>query len=86
MNDLSQTGHLSVLASEPAISARGMVKTFGALRAVDGIDLTVPRAEMAGSTARADRCPVCERSFMAVDPAAWKGVDCRLGCGKRSHI
>ena len=43
MNDLSQTGHLSVLAAEPAISARGMVKTFGALRAVDGIDLTVPR-------------------------------------------
>ena len=43
MNDLSQTGHLSVLAAEPAISARGMVKTFGTLRAVDGIDLTVPR-------------------------------------------
>src|SRR5690606_25459160 len=43
MNDLSQTGHLSVLVAEPAISARGMVKTFGALRAVDGIDLTVPR-------------------------------------------
>ena len=43
MNDLSQTGHLSALTAEPAISARGMVKTFGALRAVDGIDLTVPR-------------------------------------------
>ena len=43
MNDLSQTGHLSALAVEPAISARGMVKSFGTLRAVDGIDLTVPR-------------------------------------------
>jgi len=28
---------------EFAISARGLVKTFGELRAVDGIDLTVPR-------------------------------------------
>ncbi|TIM80453.1 MAG: ATP-binding cassette domain-containing protein, partial [Mesorhizobium sp.] len=26
-----------------AISARGLVKTFGKLRAVDGIDLDVPR-------------------------------------------
>ena len=31
------------LAGEPAISARGMVKTFGELKAVDGIDLVVPR-------------------------------------------
>ncbi|RLP28242.1 ATP-binding cassette domain-containing protein [Mesorhizobium sp. YM1C-6-2] len=43
MNDLSSTGHLSVLAVEPAISAHGMVKSFGDLRAVDGIDLVVPR-------------------------------------------
>ena len=43
MNDLSSTGNLSALAGEPAISARGMVKTFGTLRAVDGIDLIVPR-------------------------------------------
>jgi ABC-2 type transport system ATP-binding protein len=43
MNDLSSTGNLSALAGEPAISARGMVKTFGSLRAVDGIDLIVPR-------------------------------------------
>jgi ABC-2 type transport system ATP-binding protein len=43
MNDLSSTATLSALAIEPAISARGMVKTFGALRAVDSIDLTVPR-------------------------------------------
>jgi ABC-2 type transport system ATP-binding protein len=43
MNDLSSTGKLSALAAEPAIAARGMVKSFGTLRAVDGIDLTVPR-------------------------------------------
>jgi ABC-2 type transport system ATP-binding protein len=43
MNDLSSTKNLSTVAAEPAISARGMVKTFGTLRAVDGIDLTVPR-------------------------------------------
>ena len=43
MNDLSQTGHLSALAAEPAVSARGLVKSFGTLRAVDGIDLVVPR-------------------------------------------
>ena len=43
MNDLSQTGHLSVQSVPAAISARGLVKTFGAVRAVDGIDLTVPR-------------------------------------------
>ena len=43
MNDLSSTGHLSALAGEPAISAHGLVKSFGSLRAVDGIDLVVPR-------------------------------------------
>jgi ABC-2 type transport system ATP-binding protein len=43
MNDLSQPGNLSIHAAAPAIVARGMVKTFGTLRAVDGIDLTVPR-------------------------------------------
>ena len=31
-----------------AISARGLVKTFGALRAVDGIDLDVPRGTIFG--------------------------------------
>lgn len=43
MNDFSPTANLSVLAVEPAISAHGMVKSFGGLRAVDGIDLVVPR-------------------------------------------
>jgi ABC-2 type transport system ATP-binding protein len=43
MNDLSKTRNLSTLAGDLAISARGMVKSFGALRAVDGIDLDVPR-------------------------------------------
>lgn len=43
MNDLSLTGKLSALAGEPAIVARGLVKRFGELRAVDGIDLVVPR-------------------------------------------
>ena len=32
----------------PAIVARGLVKTFGALRAVDGIDLDVPRGTIFG--------------------------------------
>lgn len=32
----------------PAIAARGLVKTFGALRAVDGIDLDVPRGMIFG--------------------------------------
>ncbi len=32
----------------PAITARGLVKTFGALRAVDGIDLDVPRGTIFG--------------------------------------
>ena len=43
MNVLSSTGHLSSHAVEPAIAARGLVKTFGSLRAVDDIDLVVPR-------------------------------------------
>ena len=30
-------------SQSPAVAARGLVKTFGALRAVDGIDLKVPR-------------------------------------------
>jgi ABC-2 type transport system ATP-binding protein len=30
-------------ASVPAVQARGLVKRFGDLRAVDGIDLDVPR-------------------------------------------
>ena len=32
----------------PAVAARGLVKTFGALRAVDGIDLEVPRGMIFG--------------------------------------
>jgi ABC-2 type transport system ATP-binding protein len=48
MNDLSQTGKLSTgklpaPAGDLAISARGLVKRFKTLRAVDGIDLDVPR-------------------------------------------
>ena len=43
MNDLSKTTNLSSLAGDLAISARGMVKSFKTLRAVDGIDLDVPR-------------------------------------------
>lgn len=31
-------------AGEPAIEARGLTRDFGALRAVDGLDLVVPRA------------------------------------------
>ncbi len=39
----------SVLDSQsPAVAARGLVKTFGALRAVDGIDLEVPRGMIFG--------------------------------------
>ena len=43
MNVLPSTRKLSAIAGEPAIVAHGMVKTFGTLRAVDGIDLVVPR-------------------------------------------
>lgn len=43
MNNFSPTANLSVLAVEPAVSAHGLVKSFGSLRAVDGIDLVVPR-------------------------------------------
>jgi len=43
MNDLSRIANLTALAAESAIFARGMVKTFGELKAVDGIDLVVPR-------------------------------------------
>ncbi|MGH9276690.1 MAG: ATP-binding cassette domain-containing protein [Acidimicrobiales bacterium] len=32
----------------PAIAARGLVKAFGENRAVDGIDLTVPRGAVYG--------------------------------------
>ena len=32
----------------PAVAARGLVKTFGTLRAVDGIDLEVPRGMIFG--------------------------------------
>ena len=43
MNDLSKTGNLSTVAGDLAISVRGLVKSFKTLRAVDGIDLDVPR-------------------------------------------
>jgi ABC-2 type transport system ATP-binding protein len=33
---------------EPAISVRGLVKSFGKVRALDGIDLTVPRGTVLG--------------------------------------
>ena len=42
MNDMSLTQTASA-ALELAIDARGLVKTFGDLRAVDGVDLSVPR-------------------------------------------
>ena len=34
--------------SDVAVQARGLVKTFGATRAVDGIDLTVPAGSIYG--------------------------------------
>jgi ABC-2 type transport system ATP-binding protein len=45
MNDFSPATNTTAFGevAPPAISARGMVKTFGDLRAVDGIDLEVPR-------------------------------------------
>src|SRR6187551_1909299 len=43
MNDLSKTRNLSTLVGDLAISVRGFVKSFKTLRAVDGIDLDVPR-------------------------------------------
>ncbi|MFL6152184.1 MAG: ATP-binding cassette domain-containing protein, partial [Ornithinibacter sp.] len=38
----------SSLTSDAAVHARGLVKTFGAVRAVDGIDLDVHRGEVFG--------------------------------------
>jgi ABC-2 type transport system ATP-binding protein len=45
MNDISPARQVpgSTSAAPPAISARGLVKTFGGVRAVDGIDFDVPR-------------------------------------------
>src|ERR671916_102722 len=43
MNDTSPKGVPSMGLAQSAISARGLVKTFGKLRAVDGINLDVPR-------------------------------------------
>jgi ABC-2 type transport system ATP-binding protein len=34
--------------SEPAIEVRGLVKRFGDVRALDGVDLTVPQGQMVG--------------------------------------
>ena len=43
-DDLARGIHLSVESNAPlAVSARGLVKRFGDVRAVDGIDLDVPR-------------------------------------------
>ena len=42
MHSLEEAG------DEPAISARGLVKTFGEVRALDGIDLEVPRGTVLG--------------------------------------
>jgi ABC-2 type transport system ATP-binding protein len=36
------------LAQHPAVEARGLVKTFGAVRALDGLDLTVPAGQVVG--------------------------------------
>ena len=36
------------VTSSPAIEASGLVKTFGAVRAVDGVDLRVPRGAVYG--------------------------------------
>ncbi|KRB80046.1 hypothetical protein ASE01_00610 [Nocardioides sp. Root190] len=36
------------LASEPVVGIRGLVKTFGSFRALDGLDLTVRRGEVHG--------------------------------------
>jgi ABC-2 type transport system ATP-binding protein len=45
MNDAMRMNNSSSVAGQaaPAISVRGIVKHFGAVRAVDGIDLDVPR-------------------------------------------
>ncbi len=45
MNDISSAKALSATANSPplAVSARGLIKAFGDVRAVDGIDLDVPR-------------------------------------------
>src|SRR5687768_4287467 len=45
MNDVSQSGALAgrTETASLAISVRGLVKHFGDVRAVDGIDLDVPR-------------------------------------------
>lgn len=45
MNDISSAQTLTAFSAitPPAISARGLVKSFGDVRAVDGIDLDVPR-------------------------------------------
>jgi len=42
MNQFVPTNPVNARVENPAISARGLVKTFGAVRAVDGIDLDVP--------------------------------------------
>ena len=36
------------MTTTPAIVARGLSRHFGQLRAVDGVDLTIPRAQIYG--------------------------------------
>ncbi len=43
MNDSTPIGGLSATSETSAVSARGLVKHFGDVKAVDGIDLDVPR-------------------------------------------
>ena len=45
MNDVthSELSPLAAASQPPAIAARGLVKCFGDVRAVDGLDLDVPR-------------------------------------------
>ncbi len=43
MNDSTSIGGLSATSETSAVSARGLVKHFGDVKAVDGIDLDVPR-------------------------------------------
>ena len=40
--------------ADAAIVVRGLTKTFGATRALDGFDLTVPRGEVTGFLGRSE--------------------------------
>ena len=47
-DDAKVDGQVDAPTGEPAILARGISKHFGALRAVDAVDLRVPRAQVYG--------------------------------------